>query len=135
MEEDEDPEDMVAMMEQSQWTGRGMTEPQMSPSLQQMFALVRRMGYEMHPIAHRSGTTRQTPNSQRMSGQNYSTGRRLDRDATTRSSSASAVVRWATRKPGAPNLIIHFPSRLDGWNSQPSGIRQRPDGPQQGNDI
>ena len=34
MEEEEEPEDMVALMEQSQWAGRGITEPQMSPSLQ-----------------------------------------------------------------------------------------------------
>ena len=27
LEEDDDQEDMVAMMEQSQWTGRGTTEP------------------------------------------------------------------------------------------------------------
>ena len=80
MEEDEDPEDMVAMMEQSQWTGRGVTEPQMSPSLQQMFALARHMGYEMRPIARRSETACQTPNSQRMSGQNYRVPFREGRD-------------------------------------------------------
>ena len=51
IEEEEDPEDMIAMVEQLQWTGRGATEPHMSPSLQQMFALARRMGYEMRPIA------------------------------------------------------------------------------------
>ena len=55
MEEEEYPEDMVAMVEQLQWTGRGTTEPQMSPSLQQMFALACRMGYEMQPIACRLG--------------------------------------------------------------------------------
>ena len=33
LEEDEDPEDMVAMMEHSQWTSRGTTEPNMPPPL------------------------------------------------------------------------------------------------------
>ena len=80
MEEEEEPEDMVALMEQSQWTGRGITEPQMSPSLQQMFALARRMGYEIRPIARRSENARQTPNSQRMSGQNYRAPLRQVRD-------------------------------------------------------
>ena len=51
LEEDDDPEDMVAMMEHSQWTGRGTTEPSMSPSLQQMFALARQMGYEIRSLA------------------------------------------------------------------------------------
>ena len=54
-----------------QWTGRGITEPQMSPSLQQMFALARWMGYEMRLIARRSGTACQTPSSPRMTGQSY----------------------------------------------------------------
>ena len=66
LEEDDDPEDMVAMMDHSQWTGRGTTEPNMPPSLQHMFALARRMGYEMRPIARRTGTTRQAPSSPRM---------------------------------------------------------------------
>ena len=80
MEEDEDSEDMVAMMERSQWTGRDITEPQMSPSLQQMFALARRMGYEMRPIARCSGTARQTPSSSRIMGQSYRAPFRQGRD-------------------------------------------------------
>ena len=56
MEEEEDPEHMVALMEQSQWTGRGITEPQMFQSLQQMFTLARRMGYEMRPIVAKRRT-------------------------------------------------------------------------------
>ena len=39
---------------QWQWTGRGVLEPTMPPSLQHMFALARRMGYEMRPIARRA---------------------------------------------------------------------------------
>ena len=116
MEEDDDPEDMVAMMEQLQWTGQGITEPQMSPSLQQMFSLARRMGYEMRPIAHHSGTTRQTPSSPRMMGQSYR--------APFRHTQA--------RCPKPDHSLPFWP---DGWNSQPDGLRQRPDGPQQGNDV
>ena len=56
LEEDDDPEDMVAMIDHSQWTIPGVTEPNMRPSLQQMFTLARRMGYEMHLIARRTGT-------------------------------------------------------------------------------
>ena len=80
MEEEEDPEDMIALVEQSQWTGRGAAEPQMPPSLQQMFTLARRMGYEMRPIARRADNSRQTPNPQRTPGQNYRTLFGLGRD-------------------------------------------------------
>ena len=39
------------MADRPQWTGQGVSDSTVSPSLQQMFALVRRMGYEMRPIA------------------------------------------------------------------------------------
>ena len=40
-----------AITDRSQWTGPGVSEPTVPPSLQQMFALAQRMGYEMRPIA------------------------------------------------------------------------------------
>ena len=52
IEEDDESEEMFAMMDRSQWTGQGVSEPTIPPSLSQMFALARRMGYEMRPIAH-----------------------------------------------------------------------------------
>ena len=45
VEEDEDSEEMFAMMNRSQWTGQGVSEPAIPPSLSQMFALAKRMGY------------------------------------------------------------------------------------------
>ena len=117
MEEEEDPEDMVAMVEQPQWTGRGTTEPQMSPSLQQMFALARSMGYEMRPIARRSENNRQMSNPQRTPVR--TTGRRLDRDVIIPRSSASAADRWNTRKLGAPNRISRSPSDRTGGIPSP----------------
>ena len=133
MEEEEEPEDMVALMEQSQWTGRGITEPQMSPSLQQMFALARRMDYEMRPISRHSENARQTPNSQRMSGQIYRAPLRQGRDySKVKCFSCGQMGHTQARCP-KPDQSLPF--RPDGWNSQPDGPRQRPDGPQQGNGI
>ena len=34
-------------MDHSQWTGQGVSEPATTSSLSQMFALAKRMGYEM----------------------------------------------------------------------------------------
>ena len=111
----------------------GVTEPQMSPSLQQMFALSRHMGYEMRPIARRSETARQTPNSQRMSGQNYRAPFRQGRDY-----SKIKCFSWGQMghtQARCPKPDHSLPFRPDEWNSQSDGTRQRPDGPQQGNDI
>ena len=54
MEEDEDSEEMFAMMDRLQWTEQGVSEPVITPSLSQMFVLVKRMGYKMRPIARRA---------------------------------------------------------------------------------
>ena len=55
--EDDDSEEMFAMMDRSQWTGQGVSKPTIPPSLQHMFALARRMGYEMRPIARQASQT------------------------------------------------------------------------------
>ena len=117
MEEDEDPEYIVAIMEQFQWTGRGITEPRMPSSLQQMFALARRMGYEMRPIARRSGTARQTPSSPGMTEQSYRAPFRQGRDYSK--VKCFSCVRWDTCRPSAPNRIIHFPSGRMGGTHNP----------------
>ena len=64
VEEDESSEEMFAIMDRSQWMGPGVAEPNMPPSLAQMFALSRRMGYEMRLIARR---VNQLPGSPRPS--------------------------------------------------------------------
>ena len=133
LEEDDDPEDMVAMMENSQWTGRGTTEPNMPPSLQQMFALARRMGYEMRPIARRTGTTRQAPSSPRMTGQGYRAPFRQGRDYSNAKCFRCGHMGHTQARYPKPDSSLPF--RPDGWNTQPDGLQQRPDGPQQGNDI
>ena len=133
MEEDDDPEGMVAMMDHSQWTGRGATEPNMSPSLQQMFALARQMGYEMCPIARRTGATRQTPSAPRLAGQGYRAPFRPVRDySKVKCFSCGNMGHTQARCPKSDSSL---PFRPDGWNTQPDGPRQRPDGPQQGNNI
>ena len=58
-EEDCKSETMFAVSDHPPWTGPGAPESSGSPTLQQMFALARRLGYEMRPIARRIDTSQQ----------------------------------------------------------------------------
>ena len=62
-EETEEQEDIFAVGDRPLWNKR-ITDTPTSPSLQQMFALARRMGYEMRPIANQQDAQRRPPGSQ-----------------------------------------------------------------------
>ena len=68
VEEDEGSEKMFAMMDRSQWTGQGVSESTIPPTLAQMFTLARRMGYEMQPVARRSSQPPGSPRAPFTSG-------------------------------------------------------------------
>ena len=59
-EEVEDLEDVFAVGDHPSWNRRS-PDTSVSPSLQQMFALARRMGYEMRPIAGQPDAQRRPP--------------------------------------------------------------------------
>ena len=65
VEEDSESEDMFAMADRPPWTGQSNPDPLVPPTIQQMFALARKMGYEMRPIARRLDNTRQPSGSPR----------------------------------------------------------------------
>ena len=71
IEEDDDSEEMFTMMDRSQWTGQCVSEPAIPPSLSQMFALARRMGYEMRPIDRRTNQPSGSPQTPFASGQGH----------------------------------------------------------------
>ena len=52
VEEDSKSEDMFAMADRPHWTGQSSSDSTVPPSLQQMFALARKMGYEMRGRLH-----------------------------------------------------------------------------------
>ena len=58
-EECADSEDVFAMGDRAPWINRRAPEPTAAPTLQQMFTLARRMGYEMRPIAGQPDAQRQ----------------------------------------------------------------------------
>ena len=62
-EETEEQEDVFAVGDRPVWNRRVNDTPA-TPSLQQMFALARRMGYEMRPIANQQDAQRRPPGVQ-----------------------------------------------------------------------
>ena len=60
-EDEGELEDMFAVGDRPPWNNRRPPEPSITPTLQQMFTLARRMGYEMRPIARQTDGSR--PNS------------------------------------------------------------------------
>ena len=101
----------------------GVIEPQMPPSLQQMFTLamkcVRSLVVSTTVVRYRTLKEHQA----------QTTVRRLDQEEITpRSSGQMGHTQVRCPKPDQA-----LPFRPDGWNSQPEGPRRRTDGPQQGN--
>ena len=60
-EDDCDSEAVFAVCDRPPWTNRRPPETSGTPTLQQMFALARRMGYEMRPIVRQTDAPRQQP--------------------------------------------------------------------------
>ena len=73
LEEDDDREEegVFAVVDRQQWSTQRAAEPPLSPELQQMFALARRMGYEMRPIARRFDAPRQMPGPRSSPNKDY----------------------------------------------------------------
>ena len=111
-EEDDQEEGMFAVMDRQQWNTQRAAEPPLSPELQQMFALARRMGYEMRPIARRFDAPRRTPDPR--SSRIRIIALHFDH-VITPGPSVSVVVSWDTPKFVAPNRTHLFRSgQVDG---------------------
>ena len=87
------------------WAGR--KEPAIPPSLSHMFALARRMWYEMRPIARRANQPPGSPRTPFTSGQGYRPPFWQGRDF---SKSVSAAVRWDIHKLVAQSQIRRYRS-------------------------
>ena len=59
MENEYNSEEMFAIGDRPPWTNRRLPETSGVPTLQQMFALAQRMGYEMRPISRQTDAPRQ----------------------------------------------------------------------------
>ena len=135
VEEDDESEDMSAMADRPQWTGQGVSESAVSTSLQQMFALARRMGYEMRPIAHHMDNVHQSPGSPRApfaSGQGYRTPIRSGRDFSwIKCFSCGQMGHTQARCPKPDSMLPYKPAD----RNMQSDSQQRNNNPPQGNTV
>ena len=123
VEEDEGSEEMFAMIDRSQWTGQGVSEPTIPPSLAQMCTLARRMGYEMRPVARRSNQPPGSPRAPFTSGQGYRQPFQQGRDfSKAKCYSCGQMGHTQARCPKPDSTLPFKPS---GWNVQSDGQQQR----------
>ena len=90
---------MFAVGDRPPWTNRRPPETSGVPTLQQMFALAQRMGYEMRPISRQTDAPRQQPGGRSPSVPSH------DPDVTTRSFAASVVASLVTCSHVVPNRM------------------------------
>ena len=129
----EDSEEMFVMMDRSQWTGQGISEPTIPPALAQMFTVARRMGYEMRPVARRSSQPPGSPRAPLTSGQGYRQPFRQGRDfSKVKCLSCGQMGHTQARCP-KPDATLPF--KPSGWNVQPDGQQQRITSSSPGNAI
>ena len=123
IEEDDESGEMFAMMDRSQWTGQGNSEPAIPPSLSQMFALARRMGHEMRPIAHRANQPPGFSRAPFASGQGYRPHFRQGRDFSKIKCFSCGQMGHTQARCPKPDLTLPF--KPPGWNMQSDNQQQR----------
>ena len=133
LEEDDDrEEEMFAMVDRQQWNTQRAAEPPLSPELQQMFALARRMGYEMRPIARRFDAPRQTPGPRSYPNKEYRAPFRPRDYSRTKCFSCGQLGHTQVRCPKPDSSL---PFRPSGWMDRSDGPQRNSGGPPQGNEI
>ena len=133
VEEEEDrEEEMFAVVDRQQWNTQRAAEPPLSPELQQMFALARRMGYEMRPIARRLDAPRQAPGPRFSQNKDYRAPFRPRDYSRTKCFSCGQLGHTQVRCPKPDSSL---PFRPSGWVDRSDGPQRGSGGPPQGNEI
>ena len=128
-EEDDREEEMFAVVDRQQWNTQRAAEPPLSPELQQMFALARRMGYEMRPIARRFDAPRQAPGPRSSPNKDYRAPFRPRDYSRTKCFSCGQLGHTQVRCPKPDSSL---PFRPSGWVDRSDGPQRNSGGPPTG---
>ena len=131
-EDDDQEEEMFAVVDRQQWNTQRAAEPPLSPELQQMFALARRMGYEMRPISRRFDAPRQTPGSRQTPNRDYRAPFKPRDYSRTKCFSCGQLGHTQVRCPKPDSSL---PFRPSGWVDRSDGPRRNGGTSPQGNEI
>ena len=131
-EDDDQEEEMFAVVDRQQWSTQRAAEPPLSPELQQMFALARRMGYEMRPISRRFDAPRQTPGSRQTPNRDYRAPFKPRDYSRTKCFSCGQLGHTQVRCPKPDSSL---PFRPSGWVDRSDGPRRNSGTSPQGNEI
>ena len=131
-EEDDQEEEMFAVVDRQQWNTQRAAEPPLSSELQQMFALARRMGYEMRPISRRFDAPRQTPGSRQPPNRDYRAPFKPRDYSRTKCFSCGQLGHTQVRCPKPDSSL---PFRPSGWVDRSDGPRRNSGASPQGNEI
>ena len=135
VEEDSESENIFAMADRPPWTGQSNSDSTVPPTLQQMFALARKMGYEMRPIARRLNNTHQLSGSPRVpfTPQGYRPPFRPGRDfSRIKCFSCGQFGHTQARCPRPDSSLPYKPA---GWNMKSDNQQHQNIAPPQGNSI
>ena len=132
-EDEGELEDIFAVGDRPPWNNRRPPEPSTTPTLQQMFALARRMGYEMRPIAKQTDDSRPNSGNRSFSDQNRGFGPQtcIGRDYSR--IKCFSCGQFGHKRTRCPQPDASLPFRPAGWQLQSDNRQQRDGDNQQGN--